>query len=123
MNDTVVVATADSDTVDLTALVLFHFIGVEAVLARDGLEAIELVRERKPRVLVLDLGVGKLSGRTVASLLKGDESTRQTAIIGLGDRDLGCPDYPPGNLDGFIATPIDVVELEAVVRSYLVPVN
>jgi CheY-like chemotaxis protein len=55
--------------------------GARVLCAYDGETGLELARSAKPDVIVLDLGLPKLDGWEVARQLRGDDSTREVAIV------------------------------------------
>ncbi|HSJ94959.1 MAG TPA: response regulator, partial [Gaiellaceae bacterium] len=67
------VLVADDDE-DILALVTFSLRrdGYEVVQARDGAEALELARERRPAALVLDVMMPKASGFDVTRALRAE---------------------------------------------------
>ena len=67
------VLVADDDE-DILALVTFALRrdGYEVVQARDGAEALELARERRPAALVLDVMMPKASGFDVTRALRAE---------------------------------------------------
>ena len=52
----------------------FRDLKYEVRVAVDGLEALELIRERRPDLLVLDLIMPRFDGARVCAFLKGQES-------------------------------------------------
>jgi len=91
--------------------------------ATDALEALEVLREFMPRLILMDIQLPGMDGLELARLLKADPSTRGIAIVGLtayamkGDEErilaAGC--------DGYIAKPIDTRRLADQVRRVLEP--
>lgn len=55
--------------------------GYDAILARDGEEAIQKARAEKPALLVLDLMLPKITGYEVCQMLKFDEQHKGMPII------------------------------------------
>jgi two-component system, OmpR family, alkaline phosphatase synthesis response regulator PhoP len=55
--------------------------GYQVDTAMDGLEALEMVRRLKPRLLFLDLQLPKMDGFEVCRQIKNDPELRDTYII------------------------------------------
>ncbi len=96
--------------------------GFDVVLAHDGQEGVEKARAERPDIILLDMNLPVMDGWTVASTLRGDESTAHIPIIALtahamsGDRDktlqAGCDDYHPKPVDfSRLLTQIDAAML------------
>ncbi|WP_298955261.1 response regulator [uncultured Methylobacterium sp.] len=77
--------------------------GFEVVVARDGAAGVELARQCRPDLILMDLGLPILDGWEATRVLKGDPATRAIPVIALsahamaGDRtqalEAGCNDY------------------------------
>ena len=62
--------------------------GYEILLAKDGLEGLELARLEKPDLIILDLMLPQINGHAVTHMLKLDRSCQQIPIIILTCRNL-----------------------------------
>ena len=77
--------------------------GYSVVEAQDGLTGWEMVRELKPPMVLLDIGLPGIDGLEVVSRIKADAELRDIPVIALtastmrGDRErflaAGCDDY------------------------------
>jgi two-component system phosphate regulon response regulator PhoB len=93
------------DEPDILALVTYHLAkaGYRVSTAATGAEALRAAREERPALLVLDLMLPGMSGFDVIEQLRGDESTRDIAVLMLTARreepdrirglSLGADDY------------------------------
>lgn len=89
--------------------------------ATDALEALEVLRDFMPRLILMDIQLPGMDGLELTRRLKADPATREIAIVGLtayamkGDeeriRAAGC--------DGYIAKPIDTRLLPDQIRRIL----
>lgn len=95
--------------------------GFEVVLAENGDEALLLVQEESPDLIVLDWMLPNVSGIEVCRRIKADPATRQIPIIMLsargdeGDRVRGLET----GADDYVVKPFSVVELMARLRTQL----
>lgn len=104
---------------------LFHDLleahGVETVETRDGKEVLELAREHKPDLILMDIQLPEISGLDVTKALKADEELKSIPVIAVtafamkGDeqkiREGGCEDY--------ISKPISVTHFLEVIQKYI----
>jgi DNA-binding response OmpR family regulator len=80
MTDVVVVADDDEDILLLVTTRL-HRDGFEVVPARNGIEAVARVQERKPRVVVLDVGMPGMDGIEVLGAIRSDPALAGTRVL------------------------------------------
>jgi CheY-like chemotaxis protein len=95
--------------------------GYEVRTAADAIEALAMVRDFAPRLIMMDIQLPGMDGLELTKRLKADPATRQTIIIALtayamkGDeeraRQAGC--------DGYVSKPIDTRTLPGLVAEYL----
>jgi CheY-like chemotaxis protein len=76
----ILVADDDEDILALVSLTLGRE-EHEILNARDGMEAMEIVVDRHPDVLVLDLRMPRLTGHDVLRMLREKEATNDTRVI------------------------------------------
>jgi two-component system cell cycle response regulator DivK len=97
--------------------------GYAIIEAVDGASGLEMVRELKPPLVLLDIGLPKMDGMEVVSRIKADIDLRHIPVIALtasamhGDRErflaAGCDDY--------LSKPIQVLELLDKVNQHYPP--
>jgi len=81
----------------------------EVLIAEDGAKGIDMAREHKPDLILMDMSLPITDGWEATRVLKGDERTRAIPVIALtahamrGDRqkalDAGCDDYDTKPVD------------------------
>lgn len=76
----VLVVDDDADMREMLGEIL-ALAGHDAILARDGLEAVDLARRVHPDALTLDLGLPHLDGNGVLRALAASSSTAQIPVI------------------------------------------
>ncbi|NCO02626.1 MAG: response regulator [Alphaproteobacteria bacterium] len=104
---------------------LFHDLleaqGIDTIETRDGLKVLEIARENKPDLILMDIQLPEISGLDVTKKLKEQDDLRHIPVIAItafamkGDeekiREGGCEDY--------ISKPISVVSFLETVNKYL----
>lgn len=89
--------------------------------ATTGEEALELVRDRRPDLILMDLQLPGLDGFAITGMLKADAATKDIPVVAMtayamsGDREkaleAGC--------GGYITKPLNVQDFPAAVSRYL----
>ncbi len=96
-------------------------LGHEVILARNGEEALEKVREVPPDLILLDVMMPKMDGFELSKCLKDDEETAiipivvVTALEKIEDKIKALE----AGADDFLSKPVDKTELKARVQSLL----
>jgi len=100
---------------------LLQMNGYETLEATDGRRGVELAKEKKPDLILMDVQMPSLDGLEATRILKKDGAMRNTPIVALtahamkGDeekiRSAGC--------DGYITKPIDTREFLQKITEYL----
>lgn len=104
---------------------LFHDLleahGIATVQTSDGREVLDLAREHKPDLILMDIQLPEVSGLDVTKWLKDDEELKSIPVIAVtafamkGDeqkiREGGCEDY--------ISKPISVGSFMDTINQYL----
>ncbi len=95
--------------------------GIATIDTNDGRNVLELAREHKPDLILMDIQLPEVSGLDVTKWLKEDDELKEIPVIAVtafamkGDeqkiREGGCEDY--------ISKPISVVHFMEVIQNYL----
>jgi CheY-like chemotaxis protein len=109
------------DSADIRRLVRLTFDGRYALLAaEDGAEALELLRQHRPDVAILDVVMPALSGLQVCRLVRADPDLAAIRVIVISANASAEPAYDAG-ADRFIAKPFSpsllLVAVDELVRS------
>ncbi len=100
---------------------LLQFKGYQTIEAETAEAGIDLARERRPALILMDIQLPGMDGREAMKTLKTDAATGKIPIIALtasamkGDREGLLAD----GFDGYIAKPIDIKEVPKVVESFV----
>lgn len=118
----VVVADDDLTVAALvTAILKKH--GIGCVIARHGREALQVIRELKPDVLVLDINMPEMDGFEVLGALRREAALRSTAVVMLTARQREADVLRGFSLgaDDYVVKPFGPLELVARVKRLLRP--
>jgi DNA-binding response OmpR family regulator len=116
----VLVAEDDADILLLVATRLRRD-GLAVVTATDGEEALALARERRPAVVVLDIGLPGLDGLELLTRIRADEALRDTRVLLLTARAQEA-DVRRGfdaGADAYVKKPFSPAELSARVLALI----
>jgi CheY-like chemotaxis protein len=112
----------DDNPVNLKlARVLLAGVGYDARTASDAEEALEMLRDFRPRLILMDIQLPGMDGLELTRRLKANPETRGIVVLALtayamkGDDkrtlEAGC--------DGYISKPVDTRTLPATITEYL----
>ena len=95
---------------------------VEVAKAQSGIEALLMIGERKPELLILDLKMPGMNGYEVCRKLKSNSGTRNIRIVAIsGDHSsIVKEQIMDAGADLFFTKPIDVVEFRKLCFKLLV---
>ena len=104
---------------------LFHDLleasGYDTIQTRSGLEAINLAREHRPDLILMDIQLPEVSGLEVTKWIKEDDDLRSIPIIAItafamkGDEDR----IRQGGCEAYLSKPISVGKFIETVKAYL----
>jgi two-component system, cell cycle response regulator DivK len=95
--------------------------GYRTLHARDGMNVLELARQNRPHLILMDIQLPEVSGIEVTSWLKNDTELKTIPVIAVtafamkGDEDR----IRSGGCDGYLAKPISVNEFLTTVKRFL----
>jgi DNA-binding response OmpR family regulator len=102
MQETVLVVEDEADMVDLLRYNLVR-VGFGVLVARDGLKGLQIARQNRPSLIILDLLLPQMDGFAVCKILKNDSDTSVLPILILTARgesserrkglEMGADDY------------------------------
>ncbi|MFQ5535309.1 MAG: response regulator [Sphingomonadales bacterium] len=104
---------------------LFHDLldahGYRTIQTRDGLQALELAREHRPDLILMDIQLPEISGLEVTKWIKEDKSLCSIPVIAVtafamkGDEEK----IREGGCEAYISKPISVAQFLQTVNQYL----
>lgn len=103
------------------AMKLLRARGHEIVEAEDGEAAVALARERRPALVLLDLGLPGIDGWETLRRIRADEASRDLPVVAVtahamvGDRERAMA----AGFDGYLSKPIDASTFGDTVSGFL----
>ncbi len=85
MKETILLVDDDKDLLDLLNLKLGQE-DFKILTAEDGKSGLEMVKRKKPDLVVLDVNMPKMNGMEVCKALRSDDKTKDVSIIMLTER-------------------------------------
>ncbi|MCG8310645.1 MAG: response regulator [Cytophagales bacterium] len=110
------------DTVDLAEILAEHYAkGFQVKRAKNGLEALNIVKEEEPDIIISDVMMPEMDGFELCRRIKHDEATSHIAMILLTakstheDKITGLQ----AGAEAFVRKPFDLNELDLHVRNFI----
>jgi two-component system cell cycle response regulator DivK len=95
--------------------------GYTTVTTRDGTKALDLTREHKPNLILMDIQLPEVSGLDVTRQIKAEDDLKSIPVIAVtafamkGDedkiRECGC--------EGYVSKPISIASFIETIKSHL----
>ncbi|MFZ1812991.1 MAG: response regulator [Rhizobiaceae bacterium] len=95
--------------------------GYETIKTRDGMEALDLARQHRPNLILMDIQLPEVSGLEVTKWLKEDDELHSIPVIAVtafamkGDEER----IRQGGCEAYISKPISVAKFIETIRSFL----
>lgn len=115
----VLVVEDDAHFRKLMQVMLPATLGVRAVVAEDGNEALEQLRQVRPAVVLLDLSLPELDGMELIRELKSRPATQGIPLVAVTARAQARGEALAAGCDDFIEKPFELDDFIATVRKYL----
>lgn len=106
---------------------LFHDLldahGYKTLQTKDGMEALAMVRQHRPDLILMDIQLPEVSGLEVIKWIKEDDNLRSIPVVAVtafamkGDEEK----MREGGCDAYIAKPISVGKFIETVKQFLDP--
>ena len=101
---------------------ILHRAGFKVLEAGTGGEALQIVREDLPPLVIMDINLPDISGVEVCRRLKADPATASTMVLQMSATNIAVADRVnslAAGADSFLVEPVEPEELEAVSRALL----
>ena len=112
----------DSKTIRRTAENLLSKAGCEVITATDGFEALGIIADTRPDVIIVDIMMPRLDGYQTCALIKNNDEFKNTPVIMLSSKD-GLFDRARGRIVGseqYLTKPFTRDELLSAIRTHVV---
>jgi two-component system, OmpR family, phosphate regulon response regulator PhoB len=112
----VLVADDDADILSLVRLRLERS-GYAVVSARNGAEALQIARERRPVLAILDVAMPEMTGLEVTKRLREEQLGVAVILLTARARDIDVTAGSDAGADVYVTKPFSPQELESRVRA------
>jgi CheY-like chemotaxis protein len=111
----------DNDDIVTTYRVVLDRMGYSVVVARNGLECLDMIDEVKPDLVILDVLLPGLSGSEVCRSIKETAKTTAIPVIAITASVSGETRRRMSEVgaDDFLLKPIDVSDLNRVIKQFI----
>ena len=95
--------------------------GYETMQTMDGRNVLQLARENRPDLIIMDIQLPEISGLELTKMLKADDELKDIPVIAVtafamkGDEER----IRQGGCEGYISKPISVPKFIETIKSYL----
>jgi DNA-binding response OmpR family regulator len=114
----VLVADDDADILSLVRLRLERS-GYAVVSARNGAEALEIARERRPQLAILDVAMPEMSGLEVTKRMREEHLDVPVILLTARAREADVAAGGDAGADAYVTKPFSPQELESRVRAHV----
>lgn len=118
MPQKIMVVDDDKDILDVVSIML-NMHGYDAVLIDNGNGLLEKVKEVKPAIILMDIQLGPMDGRTICKEVKQIEEYAHTAIILFSANKRYKTDIHEYLCDDFIEKPFEIKSMMEKIKHYM----
>lgn len=103
------------------AEMVFHFHKAEVRIAHNGIEGLEVLKEFRPTLILLDLSMPEMSGWEMFKEIRANENTAHIPVIALTAHAMAGDEarVMQAGFDGYIAKPFSVVTIIYQIQTIL----
>jgi CheY-like chemotaxis protein len=120
MAKAILVADDDPDILNIVSVSL-EATGYAVYKAGNGREAVELAKQHRPDLILMDMMMPVMSGYEAITALKADPGTQGIPIVGLSAKAMATDiELASGiGIDGYITKPFRIAQVLSVIEGYL----
>jgi CheY-like chemotaxis protein len=103
------------------AEMVFNFHKAEVRVAHNGVEGLEILKEYKPTLILMDLSMPEMTGWDMFKLVRADEATAHIPVIALTAHAMSGDEerVMAAGFDGYIAKPFSVATIVFQIQTIL----
>lgn len=111
------------DNVDILLALqeLLKFYNYDVVVTERGEDAIEMVKEAKPDLVILDLMLSSVDGRDICSYIKSEMADQHIPVVMISAHPNASQIVIEAGADDFLAKPFDISSLLSTIQRNLLP--
>jgi CheY-like chemotaxis protein len=120
MAKAILVADDDPDILNIVSVSL-ETSGYSVLKAGNGREAVDLAKQYRPDLILMDMMMPVMSGYEAIAALKNDPGTQGIPIVGLSAKAMATDiELASGiGIDGYITKPFRIAQVLSVIEGYL----
>lgn len=121
MNGDLVIVADDTETNVFVLRAMLKSFGLGCRVARDGVEAVEMVASAPPKLVLMDINMPRLNGMEAARQIRSQYSGERVIIVAVTAHpdSRSLPEYARANFDDFLIKPVDMAALKSMISRYL----
>ena len=121
MTKKILIVEDEETIIDLVCAIFKDLVNYKTLSARDGAEALKIVRESSPDIILLDIQLPELNGHKVCKLIKSDPGMSSAKILMLSGtaQPSDWLKAKESGADGFVTKPFTSAELIEKVEELL----
>lgn len=108
----------DNQDLAISLSMLLKLTGFEVETVHTGGEAVTAAKNRRPDVLLLDIGLPDLNGYQVARQFRGDDNLKNVFIVAISgySPDMFSGHSAPADFDHYFTKPVDFTTLLSLIH-------
>ena len=110
----------DNELVTKPLSKMLHSLGYEVSVAHSGLEALKIVQQKKPKIVLLDIGMSKMNGYDVARNIRKNHKFSEIILVALtgNSRAQHRLKAREAGFDHHLDKPASLVEIRRILNIY-----
>jgi DNA-binding response OmpR family regulator len=113
MNKKILIIEDEEATLELLSTIFHYFDGYQVLCSRDGIEALRIISEDTPDIILLDMQIPRISGNEVCRIIKSNPTTSDIKVLILTgmSQDLDLQSARDMGANAYITKPFNVTDI------------